>query len=215
MVVIKCKICDKEFNRTQLRKYCCSDECKKKALLTTKKKWFDNNLLKRFEDYNIENLIGEEWKEVIDYPDYKISNKGRLLSRKNGLMLSNLNETGYYTYSLCKNGKHKTMFLHRILAIHFINNPNPEKYKLIDHIDRNRTNNSLDNLRWADDKINANNSISVLTAKHKSIYLSHEKNKQSGKIYEYYTVQYKKNNKKLKKRFKTQNDAQVFYDNYL
>lgn len=40
----------------------------------------------------------------------------------------------------------KTMKIHRAIAIAFI--PNPDDKKYVDHIDRNRQNNSIDNLRW-------------------------------------------------------------------
>ena len=56
------------------------------------------------------------------------------------------NKGGYLKITLCKNSKHKTFLLHRLLGLAFI--PNPENKPFIDHIDRNRSNNNLENLQW-------------------------------------------------------------------
>ena len=59
--------------------------------------------------------------------------------------------TGYITVSL--NGRN--YLLHRILAKHFI--PNPENLPEVDHIDRDKTNNSIENLRWTSRSENCRN----------------------------------------------------------
>ena len=62
---------------------------------------------------------------------------------------------GYYCISLSANNIKKGKSIHRLLALTFI--PNPENKPCIDHIDRDTTNNNLDNLRWATYKENNNN----------------------------------------------------------
>ena len=55
---------------------------------------------------------------------------------------THLSTHGYPTINL--NRKHHS--LHRLLAIHYIENP--DNLPCVDHIDRDRTNNKLNNLRW-------------------------------------------------------------------
>jgi hypothetical protein len=71
---------------------------------------------------------------------------------------------GYLWVNLTDNNKvkHKCYF-HRLLGIQYI--PNPNNYPEIDHIDRDRTNNSIVNLRWADKTLQNNNKISNVKLK--------------------------------------------------
>ena len=61
---------------------------------------------------------------------------------------------GYMLVSLCKNGKVKQFYAHRLLALHFI--PNPENKPEVDHINGIRDDNRLENLRWVTHKENMN-----------------------------------------------------------
>ena len=114
-------------------------------------------------DYN-----KDEWKEIPGLPGYEISIYGDVyfkgdvsgkLRRRSGICAQHRNRLGYMTVGININGVKKRMFVHRLLAITYIENP--ENKKEIDHIDGNPSNNSLDNLRWATHKENLNNSVSV------------------------------------------------------
>ena len=92
----------------------------------------------------------EIWKEIPDYPDYKVSNFGNIMSKKFGdwkKINPSPDTRGYNCVSLTKNKKKSTILVHRLLAIAFI--PNPDNLPTVDHIDQNRSNNDLSNLRWA------------------------------------------------------------------
>ena len=80
------------------------------------------------------------------FENYKIYEDGKIIN-KNGLEVKPWKrKDGYLNIKLCKNNKPKTFRFHRLLAIAFI--PNPENKPDVDHIDRNRSNNNLENLHW-------------------------------------------------------------------
>jgi len=85
----------------------------------------------------------EVWTDISVAPEYMISSFGRVM-RKNGFMpkITLDRSRGYYRVAL--NGK--LYYLHRLLAQAFV--PNPQGKPFVDHIDGDRKNNSLSNLRW-------------------------------------------------------------------
>jgi len=101
----------------------------------------------------------EEWRVVADYPDYEVSNIGNVRrTYKNGnvkiLKLQN-DRYGYKRVCLSSNGNVKTFSVHRLVALAFIE---LVAGKLtVDHIDRDKSNNNINNLRWADMKEQTHN----------------------------------------------------------
>ena len=89
---------------------------------------------------------------------YDIHPDGRVWShRGKGKFLKLNNVQGYHSVSLCAGGgvKPVTRRVHIIAAAAYI--PNPDGKPFIDHIDRDRANNSLDNLRWVTKQENNQN----------------------------------------------------------
>ena len=96
--------------------------------------------------------MSEIWKPIKDFSHYEVSNKGRIRSKqfdkyhKGTILKLSKCGRGYYKVILCKNKKHYNVMVHRIVAQTFI--PNPKNKPTVNHIDGNKTNNSVDNLEW-------------------------------------------------------------------
>ena len=67
------------------------------------------------------------------------------------------NGHGYKVVSLAKEGKRKNHYMHRLVAEHFIENPN--NYPEVNHIDYDKGNNNVNNLEWVSRKMNMQHSI--------------------------------------------------------
>jgi hypothetical protein len=80
--------------------------------------------------------------------------------RRNTITLTPKKDMRYVTVTLYKSGKHKTTLVHRLIAQHFI--ANPENKPCINHIDGNCFNNSIKNLEWCTWRENLMHSIDVL-----------------------------------------------------
>jgi len=87
----------------------------------------------------------EKWKQIKDYPNYQVSNTGRVKSKRKELSLIVKKRDGYVCVTLSKNGVQKQFTVHRLVAEHFIEN-NGKKF--VNHLDENKTNNNFYNLEW-------------------------------------------------------------------
>lgn len=105
----------------------------------------------------------EIWRDIFGYEGfYQISNQGNVRSldrtqnRKNkgkihykGKQIKpQRNSSGYLRVELKANGKQQRWFVHRLVALHFVYNPDPQKNTIVNHIDNNPLNNAADNLEW-------------------------------------------------------------------
>jgi hypothetical protein len=88
----------------------------------------------------------EIWRAVPGYPTYSVSNLGNVIGPY-GSVLQTATRKGYYSITCSQNGTTKNMDIHRMVAMAFL--PNPENLPTVDHKDRNRLNNDVQNLRWA------------------------------------------------------------------
>lgn len=107
---------------------------------------------------NIKDNKDEVWKVINGFPKYEISNFGRVISnvgKRPKLLNFNDNGRGYYIVDLWNEKFHKFNSIHRLVAIHFVDNPENKDY--VDHIDGNTKNNHYTNLRWVTKKENTNN----------------------------------------------------------
>ena len=127
------------------------------------------------EKYIIEHT---EWFNIPHYNLYKISKSGlvkrvhSVITASNGtirtirehIMRTKVNKNGYVCLTLSENGIQKGEFIHVLLAKTFI--PNPHNYPVVNHIDENPSNNSLDNLEWCNYKQNTLHSIDKIKKAH-------------------------------------------------
>jgi len=80
---------------------------------------------------------------------YSISSDGKVYSDKSNIELKqSIGTTGYYRVNLNNKDGGKTFKVHRLVATHFIENPN--NLNIVNHKDGNKLNNNIDNLEWCD-----------------------------------------------------------------
>ncbi len=140
--------------------------------------------------------------EIINYTGYIIYDDGRIWGkktkgRKEGFMKMKPDHDCYLRLGLTNENGDRKFRLHRLLAQHYI--PNPNNYTEVDHIDGNPQNNHLSNLRWCDRSINTMNrrKFKNNTSGYKNI--SQRKDTGSWKVY-YHKY-------KIQKTFKTKIEA--------
>jgi hypothetical protein len=89
----------------------------------------------------------EEFKDIPEYPQYKIGNFGNIWSSNRGRVLqATLDQDGYVRNGFWNSGKRKSFMVHRLVARAFV--PNPEDKPTVNHIDGDKTNNHYTNLEW-------------------------------------------------------------------
>jgi len=99
----------------------------------------------------------EIWKKIRNYENYYVSNFGNVKNSKDRILKSKLNKWNYLQVVLYKNGKSKTLYVHRIVAEIFIKKIKNKTQ--VNHKDGNKLNNNVENLEWCTAKENINHAI--------------------------------------------------------
>jgi hypothetical protein len=132
-------------------------------------------------------LKEEIWKSIIGYEnEYMISNHGKVLSIERKVKSGNIevsvkkkilkqtkNKEKYRIISLNKEAIQETFRVSRLVAIHFV--PNPENKPQVNHIDEDKGNDYYENLEWTTSKENVNHGTCI----------QRRSEKQSKKVYQY------------------------------
>lgn len=103
-------------------------------------------------------MFNEVWKDIEGFEGlYEVSNYGNVRRANTKVQKkASLNTYGYPQVNLYKNNKAHLRRVHRLVAIAFVDNLNPEKFDCINHKDENPCNNYFENLEWCDRKYNNN-----------------------------------------------------------
>jgi hypothetical protein len=94
----------------------------------------------------------EEYRKINGFENYEVSNLGNVRNVETGRILKIGSNLGYKNVGLRSNNKRYTVFIHRLIAKAFL--PNPDNREQVDHIDNDRANNNINNLRWCTNQEN-------------------------------------------------------------
>lgn len=126
--------------------------------------------------------MDEIWRDIKGFEGmYQISNLGRVKSlnyhrsKKEKILHPRVN-TRYLYVNMSKNNKVTHGYIHRLVAMYFV--PNPENKPYVNHKDGNKHNNHVDNLEWVTPLENNLHSYHVL-GKHPMRGFKFDKNKSS------------------------------------
>ena len=115
----------------------------------------------------------EYWIELDEFPNYQVSNLGRVKKKECTIIYSNGIKCnykekilkpdlvkGYFRVSLSKDNFQKRFLVHRLVAKYFLENKLNKP--CVNHIDGNKMNNVVDNLEWCTYSENERHSYKVL-----------------------------------------------------
>lgn len=94
-------------------------------------------------------------KDIKNYEGlYAVTSCGRVWSYTHNRFLNPQSNGAYYQVNLSKQGKTQHLFIHRLVAQAYLDNP--DGLPQVNHIDENKANNAVTNLEWCTVKENAN-----------------------------------------------------------
>lgn len=104
-------------------------------------------------NYDYDNIDGELWKDVLGYPDYQVSNMGRVrkyVKKYDNYMLLKVHPnvlTGRHYVTMYNGGKRQNLSVPRLVAFSFVSGHSDENCT-VNHIDGDVSNNKASNLEW-------------------------------------------------------------------
>ena len=127
----------------------------------------------------------EEWRDIEGYDGYQVSNMGKvksleryIKSRGNGLTLhkgqilkNNIVNNGYYSVCLSINGIKKNKLIHQLVAIYFLGHKIDGHNIVVDHINGDKLNNRVENLRLVSQRENTSTCYRKGTETYSSQYV--------------------------------------------
>jgi hypothetical protein len=95
------------------------------------------------------------WRTLNENNKYEVSNTGVVRRKDTQRNLSGCITSGYRSVKLTfENSKQQRFYVHRLVAEHFITNPDPKNKTFVNHKDGNKLNNNAENLEWVSPREN-------------------------------------------------------------
>ena len=138
------------------------------------------------EDYDYqyyEWLKQEEWRDVPGYGgQYQVSNRGNVKTLsdrwgKERLLKPIISTTGYYFLNLTKDGKSKIYYIHKLVAMCFLNHKADRYNEVVDHINNDKLDNRLENLQLTTNRHNTSKDKTGYTSKYVGVSWNKQTNK--------------------------------------
>lgn len=142
---------------------------------------------------------------MIDDDRYEVSDEGEIRNVETGRVLKQRDSNGYRTCYITRDGRTSCYMVHRVVAKTFI--PMIEGKNVVDHINRDKTDNTVQNLRWTDTSQN-NRNRSRFHSKTDGLHnITQNGNK--------FVVSFMQNRETTRKSFDTQEEAIAWRDDFI
>lgn len=91
----------------------------------------------------------EEWKPIVGFDNYLVSDLGRVMNAKRGTIMKQATQRNGYKYVSIRNneGKQKSPMIHRLVGQAFLGLDVSDKWQVMMHLDDDKTNNVVSNLK--------------------------------------------------------------------
>ena len=99
--------------------------------------------------------MNSDFRPIPGYPGYVVSNNGCIYGPRQKMLNQHIDKDGYLITNCFIDKKIKKILMHRAVALAWI--PNPEQHPTVDHINRNKQDNRVENLRWATHRLQSLN----------------------------------------------------------
>ena len=142
---------------------------------------------------------------MIDDDRYEVSDDGLIRNAETGRVLKQRDSNGYRTCYITRDGRTSCYMVHRVVAKAFV--PMIEGKNVVDHINRDKTDNTVQNLRWTDTSQN-NRNRSRFHSKTDGLHnITQNGNK--------FVVSFMQNRETTRKSFETQEEAIAWRDDFI